>query len=118
MIRILREYILNAKKEHLRSAENGFKRICKCFEEEAAGREVLVEKIQRQLQNAFSFIEESFGEKQEMLLFVTGLTADREMTDFIAENGCPAYFRHSGMLIYNREEKELRQACMEAMEEL
>lgn len=117
-IRKLREYILNAKKEHLRSAENGFKRICKCFEEEAAGREVLVEKIQRQLQNAFSFIEESFGEKQEMLLFVTGLTADREMTDFIAENGCPAYFRHSGMLLYNREERELRQACMEAMEEL
>ena len=117
-IRKLREYILNAKKEHLRSAENGFKRICKCFEEEAAGREVLVEKIQRQLQNAFSFIEESFGEKQEMLLFVTGLTSDREMTDFIAENGCPAYFRHSGMLLYNREERELRQACMEAMEEL
>ena len=116
-IRKLREYILNAKKEHLRSAENGFRRICQWFEEEAAARELLVEKIQGQMQNAFSFIEESFGKKQEMLLFVTGVTADREMTDFIAENGCPTYFRHSGMLLYNREERELRQACMEAVKE-
>lgn len=117
-IRKLREYILKAKKEHLRSAESGFRRICQCFGEEVAHRGYLEEKIQTQLQNAFSFVEESFGEKQEMLFFVTGLTADREITSFIAENGCPAYFRHSGMLLYNKEEKELRRACMEAVKEL
>ena len=39
-IRRLREYILTAKKEHVRSAENGFKRISKCFEKEAVCREV------------------------------------------------------------------------------
>ena len=58
-IRRLREYILAAKKEHLRSAENGFKRICKYFEEEAARRENLVQKMHRELQSAFSFIKES-----------------------------------------------------------
>lgn len=40
------------------------------------------------------------------------------MTTFIAENGCPAYFRYSGMLLYNKEEKDLRQACLDAMEEI
>lgn len=56
-IRKLREYILNAKKEHLRSAENGFKRICKCFEEEAALEgKFWWRRYMRQLQNAFSFI--------------------------------------------------------------
>ena len=38
-IRRLREYILIAKKEHVRSAENGFKRISKCFEKEAVCRD-------------------------------------------------------------------------------
>ena len=53
----------------------------------------------------FSFIKESFGENQEMLLFVTGITADKSMTSFIAGNGCPAYFEHSEMLLYNKERK-------------
>lgn len=107
-IRRLREYILAAKKEHLRSAENGFKRICKYFEEEAARRENLVQKMHRELQSAFSFIKESFGDSQEMLLLVTGITADNTMTTFIAENGCPAYFQYSEMLLYNKEEKNLQ----------
>ena len=109
-IRRLREYILAAKKEHLRSAENGFKRICKYFEEEAARRENLVQKMHRELQSAFSFIKESFGDSQEMLLLVTGITADNTMTTFIAENGCPAYFQYSEMLLYNKEEKNLQKA--------
>ena len=113
-IRRLREYILTAKKEHVRSAENGFKRISKCFEKEAVCREDMIQKLQGELQNAFSFIKESFGENQEMLLFVTGITADKSMTSFIAGNGCPAYFEHSEMLLYNKEENELRKACLEA----
>ena len=115
-IRRLREYILAAKKEHLRSAENGFKRICKYFEEEAARRENLVQKMHRELQSAFSFIKESFGDSQEMLLLVTGITADNTMTTFIAENGCPAYFQYSEMLLYNKEEKNLQKACAEAIQ--
>ena len=114
-IRRLREYILTAKKEHVRSAENGFKRISKCFEKEAVCREDMIQKLQGELQNAFLFIKESFGENQEMLLFVTGITADKSMTSFIAGNGCPAYFEHSEMLLYNKEENELRKACLEAV---
>ena len=116
-IRRLREYILTAKKEHVRSAENGFKRISKCFEKEAVCREDMIQKLQGELQNAFSFIKESFGENQEMLLFVTGITTDKSMTSFIAGNGCPAYFEHSEMLLYNKEENELRKACLEAVHE-
>ena len=71
----------------------------------------MIQKLQGELQNAFSFIKESFGENQEMLLFVTGITADKSMTSFIAGNGCPAYFEHSEMLLYNKEENELRKAC-------
>ena len=37
-IRRLKEYILTAKKEHLRSAQSGFERICRCFQQEPAER--------------------------------------------------------------------------------
>lgn len=117
-IRRLREYILTVKKEHLRSAADGFKRISRCFEEEVVHREKLTERLQNQLSNAFSFVKDSFGENQEMLLLVTGLTADGEVTAFIAENGCPAYFHYSGMLLYNKEEKSLQKACLKAMQEM
>ena len=79
-------------------------------------REHLIQKFQKELQNAFSFIKESFGEAQEMLQFVTGITADREISTFIAENGCPAYFQYSGMLLYKKEERDLRKACLEAVQ--
>ena len=114
----LEEYVLTVKKEHLRSVEKGFKRICKSFEEDVVHREELIQKLQKELRNAFSFIKESFGEEQEMLLLVTGITADNEMTSFIAENGCPAYFQYSEMLLCNKEERDLRKACLEAVREI
>lgn len=117
-IRRLEEYVLTVKKEHLRSVEKGFKRICKSFEEDVVHREELIQKLQKELKNAFSFIKESFGEEQEMLLLVTGITADNEMTSFIAENGCPAYFQYSEMLLCNKEERDLRKACLEAVREI
>ena len=93
-----------------------FKRISKCFEKEAVCREDMIRKLQGELQNAFSFIKESFGENQEMLLFVTGITADKSMTSFIAGNGCPAYFEHSEMLYIIKKkmncEKRVWRQCM------
>ena len=80
--------------------------------------ENLIERLQKELQNAFSFIKESFGEEQEMLLFVTGITADHDLITFIAENGCLAYFQYSGMLLYNKEEKDLRKACLKAVQKI
>ena len=37
------------------------------------------------------------------------------MTSFISGNGCPVYFEYSEMLLYNKEENELRKACLEAV---
>ena len=107
----LEEYMLNLKKEHISSAQEGFEKIKEYFTEEAEKRHILIRQIGEELENAFSFVKNSFGQSQEMLLFVSHLTADRDMTDFIAQNGCPSYFRYSRMLLGRQEEKELMQAC-------
>ena len=117
VLRKLEQYVTDLKKEHCSYAEEGFDKICIYFEKEIEYRHVLEETVQKELQNAFAFIQECFGEGQEMLLLLTGITADKEMTSFIAQNGCPAYFQYSGMLLYNKEEKELQHACMDILGE-
>ena len=117
VFRKLEQYVTDLKKEHCSYAEEGFDKICIYFEKEIEYRHVLEETVQKELQNAFAFIQECFGEGQEMLLLLTGITADKEMTSFIAQNGCPAYFQYSGMLLYNKEEKELQHACMDILGE-
>lgn len=60
-IRRLREYILTAKKEHVRSAENGFKRISKCFEKEAVCREDMIQKLQENCRMPFHLLKRALA---------------------------------------------------------
>lgn len=114
----LESYVLALKQAHCRSAEQGFEKIRGYFQEEIQQRRECVEQTAKELERAFVFIWNSFGEQQEMLLFVTGLTADAQMVHFIEENGCPEYFRYSRMLLQDKEEKELRKACLQELSKM
>lgn len=59
------------------------------------------------LTNAFVFLEKAFGEGQEMLIFVTELTANTESSQFISRHGCDEYFKHNKELLFFEREKEL-----------
>lgn len=118
MIEKLETYVLGIKKEHCRSAEEGFAKIRTYFEKEVQYRKEWICQMSKQLERAFAFIQNSFGEEQEMLLFVTGLTADAQMIHFIGENGCPAYFRYSRMLLQDKQEKELQKACLQELSKM
>ena len=65
----------------------------------------------------FSFLEECFGEGQELLLFETGLTGDDRCSIFISQYGCPSYFKHCELLLYSKKENELRKECRDLLEE-
>ena len=51
-------------------------------EREKRGREI--EKLLKQTQRGFSFVEAVFGDSQEMVLFVSGLTQDDKAMTFSA----------------------------------
>ncbi len=56
------------------------------------------------LTNVFTFVENAFGDGQEMLVLVTELTARYYCSRFISDYGCDKYFEHnSDLLIYQRE---------------
>jgi hypothetical protein len=51
--------------------------------------------------NAFRFLEETFGDSQELVLFVTELTAGYDTSWFVETFGCDAYFRHNKELLFD-----------------
>ena len=64
-----------------------------------------VDQAHAELSNVFSFVEQAFGEGQEMLVLVTELTARYYASRFISEYGCEEYFAHnSDLLVYKRGE--------------
>ena len=81
------------------------------FQEEADRRTRTVASVQASLDRAFRFLEQCFGEGQEMVLFVSGLTRNEAAMDFISLHGCDAYLRRSGALLYRQRERELQEAC-------
>ena len=69
------------------------------------------------LENAFRFLEDAFGESQEMVAFVTELNADYYGVWFIRENGCDLYYRYNkGLLFDERQQEIVRQ--MDEVEEM
>ena len=55
------------------------------------------------LDNVFKFVEEAFGEGQEMLMLVTDLSVSRAGMAFINDHGCERYFAHNeDLLFYER----------------
>lgn len=85
------------------------------FQEDVSARAAAVEAVSRGLDNAFRFAEDSFGNRQEMNLLVTGLSKLPAAQEFIRLHGCPGYLRHGDSLLYHKREEALRRACQNAL---
>ena len=58
--------------------------------------------------NAFRFLEEALGDSQELVMFVTELTAGYDTSWFVENFGCDAYFRHNQELLFDSGRKRIR----------
>lgn len=113
----LREYRLVLKKEHIHGIEEGFSRIRELFENRVEARKRTAKRITEQLERAFSFVEDCFGDEQEMVLLVSGLTRNKRAAAFLSVHKSEAYLRYSEKLLYRKREKELQKACRELMKQ-
>ena len=59
------------------------------------------------LDNALAFVEEVFGEGQEMLIVITDLSVSRYGMAFINEHGCERYFKHNESLLFYERGKDI-----------
>ena len=117
-LEILQEYFLRICEAHITDCADGFKQICQLFEKECCLRRKELKHTKEMLEKGFSFIENCFGEGQELLLLETGLTGNPCTSTFIAEHGCDAYFRHCGLLLYQKQENAMREECRAILDTL
>ena len=71
------------------------------FEEDTAKREGLADETGLMFDSAFRFLEEAVGQSQEMVLFVTEITAGYDTSWYVGEFGCDGYFRHNRELLFD-----------------
>ncbi len=69
------------------------------FDQLDRDRKQLEEEAMTALENAFSFMEEVFGEGQEMVVFVTELTMDPLLSWFLSEHENESYTRYLSTLL-------------------
>ena len=95
IMQLLREWTpdtVAAPKEAFGQVKNGFDHLCE-------QRSEAVTTASKALDYSFTFMEDAFGEGQEMVIFVTELTMDPEISAFITENGCEKYFQYNKTLL-------------------
>ena len=110
----LEDYRQGLLREGAAAPEDAMALVRGWFGEEVEKRKALAAEAGEQLDNAFRFLEETFGQGQELVLFVTELTAGYDTSWFIENFGCDAYFRHNRELLFDDTQARLRREIMAA----
>jgi len=77
------------------------------FEDLKTVRRLSIKKAASSLEYAFTFMEEAFKEGQEMVIFVTELTMDPDISSFITLNGCERYYKYNQALLIGDRRAEI-----------
>lgn len=92
----------------LLQTEDSFEEVKKQFQVRVEQREGSIELASKELQNAFRFLEDAFGDSQEMVIFITELTSSFYSMKFISENGSEEYYKYNKSLLFKDEEEAIR----------
>ncbi len=64
-------------------------------------REQLADSTGQKFDHVFRYLEEAFGQGQELVIFVTEITAGKATSWFVENFGCDAYYRHNRELLFD-----------------
>lgn len=109
----LDRYLQILKGAHPADREEAFELVRAEFQKEAEQREREVEAAGQALEHAFYFMEEAFGDSQEMASFVTELNTNYYSVQYLKENDCAMYDKYNKRLLVD----EQREKILEEMEE-
>ncbi len=89
------------------SANEAFSYVKGCFDAQRAKLEKAEEEAGFSLEAAFDFMEEAFGQGEEMVIFVTELAVSKKAASFLAECTCERYLSYSGQLLIGTRKREI-----------
>ena len=106
-IQMLEDYRGRLAREDLAGGE-AMKALKTWFAREPERREALGEATGTMFDNTFRFLEQTFGDSQELVIFVTEVTAGYDTSWFVENFGCDAYFRHNRELLFDDTRRRIR----------
>lgn len=118
VIQTLYSYKSKIKDEKVREDDAAFQIIKQEFEKEIQVRKEWIEKTTDVLRNGFLFMEQAFGESQEMVIFITELTMNYYSSKFIGEYGSKEYDRYQKDLMFHERHEQLSNEIDEMLREL
>lgn len=113
----LERYVVILKEEHLEQdgqKDEAFERVRAEFAKEADKRQQAVDAAGEALDHAFDFMEDAFGDSQEMVCFVTELNTNYYSIQYLKEYDCDKYFKYNKGLLFD----ERREKILEELEEM
>ncbi len=112
-LRKIRDVVDACVAEHTEEGPAAFETVNKSYRAEVDKISPLVEETQKKMNNAFAFIEDSYGNNREMLVFMAELTTRAITTQFIAHYGNDAYYAHNDELKVDEARKGLTERVRE-----
>ena len=107
MLTTLEEYQTRLTQQNLSTGSAAANAIRGWFWNAVNTRKDAITTASAQLDHAFHFLEDVFGEGQEMVIFVTELTMNPHASAFIRANGCELYHHYNRLLLLDGRQQEL-----------
>ena len=101
--------------EGTQDARHDFLLLKAAFDASEADRKAQIEAADRHLTNSFRFLSATFGEGQEIVLFLSELTAGYYSLQFVSECGNDAYYRYNRLLLLKDRRESLQHEAMELL---
>lgn len=111
----LESYRDEVKTAHL-DGEEAFSCIKEKFAAEIQQREQIIDATDQMLNYAFDFMERTFGDSQEMVIFLTELNTDYYAVWYVDQNGCDRYYQYNKSLLFSERQKGIMQELNEIEE--
>ena len=100
-INILEDYRARLSRDEITNSDEAMAMVKEWFGAEIQKRSELGKTAGGEFDNAFRFLENTFGQSQELVIFVTEITAGFDTSWFVENFGCDAYFRHNRELLFD-----------------
>ena len=79
------------------------------FGKEVELRGQMAEQVSQMFNHVFRFLEETFAQGQELVMFVTEVTAGYDTSWFVENFDCEAYYRHNQALFFDATQSRIRE---------
>ena len=96
--RLMKDFVAQCDLENTPAGDQAFTTVSRAYKAQVEKITELSDAASAQMDNAFAFVEECFGNGREMIVFVAELTTRQATTQFVAHYGNESYYAHNSEL--------------------